>query len=328
MKRTTLIFFTLTSLLFVQKSNAQVPQQYDSLINLAYTFYQSKDFKNSTEKYEEAFRSFDGKGYPGDRYNAACSYALNNQVDSAFKQLNIIVKKSKYSNYNHITKDEDLLNLHSDKRWKPLIKVVKENLKEEEKNYNHKLKKELEAIFENDQSNRRKINEYIEKYGRESTQIDSLWKVISYYDSINLKKVSAILDKKGWLGPNVVGGLGSNTLFLVIQHADLATQQKYLPVMRKAVSEGKAYPASLALLEDRVALGEGKKQKYGSQIGYDPSTNSSYVLPLEDADKVDEFRAEMGLGSISEYCSYFGITWNLEEYKMKLPYYLELQNKK
>ena len=67
---------------------------------------------------------------------------------------------------------------------------------------------------------------------------------------------------------------------MVIQHADLKTQQKYLPIMRDAVSKGKANVGSLALLEDRVALGMGKSQIYGSQIMQDAT--GKYLQPLID----------------------------------------------
>ncbi len=79
-----------------------------------------------------------------------------------------------------------------------------------------------------------------------------LWKTILYKDSKNLLIVKEIIDTKGWLGPDVIGEKGNTTLFLVIQHADPATQEKYLPVLRKAVQEGNAAPQDLALLEDRT----------------------------------------------------------------------------
>ncbi len=299
---------------------------YDSLIQKADALYQQKSYLESATHYGLAFQSW-GRGYANDRYNAACSYALSQQPDSAFAQLNIIVNKSKYSNLSHITKDKDLISLYDDKRWKPLIKQVKSNKKVEEKDYNKKLMKELEAIFETDQEHRQKINGIFNQYGRESAQADSIWKIIEYYDSINLIKVCKILDKHGWIGANVVGGKGNSAIFLVIQHAPLATQQKYLPMMRDAVAKGNARGNSLALLEDRVALGEGRNQIYGSQIGFDEATQTNYVLPLEKPDEVDELRKSVGLGPLSDYCKYFGFEWNLEEYKEKLPYYLSLQKK-
>lgn len=121
------------------------------------------------------------------------------------------------------------------------------------------------------------------------------------------------------MGADVVGGQGNSTLFLVIQHADQATQEKYLPMMREAVKNGKAQGSSLALLEDRVALGQGKRQIYGSQIGRDPETQIYFISPLEDPDNVDKRRAEVGLQSLADYASRWQITWDVEQYKKDLP---------
>ena len=88
--------------------------------------------------------------------------------------------------------------------------------------------------------------------------------------------------------------------------------------MREAVKKGNAMASSLALLEDRVAIGEGRMQIYGSQIGTKPD-NSHYVLPLEDPDHVDQRRAGVGLGPLAEYVKNWNIVWNVEQYKKDLP---------
>jgi hypothetical protein len=121
------------------------------------------------------------------------------------------------------------------------------------------------------------------------------------------------------VGADVVGRQGNTTLFLVIQHSDQATQEKYLPMMREAVKNGKAQGSDLALLEDRVALGQGKRQIYGSQIGRDPETQIYYVSPLEDPNNVDKRRAEVGLGPLAEYVNYWQMKWDVEQYKKDLP---------
>ena len=145
------------------------------------------------------------------------------------------------------------------------------------------------------------------------------WKIIDKKDSINQIKVRSILDKYGWLGADVVGRQGNLTLFLVIQHADQATQEKYLPMMRDAVKNGKAQASALALLEDRVAMGQGKKQIYGSQIGTDMETNQYYIRPLSDPDNVDKRRAEVGLEPLAEYAQRWQIKWDVVQYKKDLP---------
>jgi hypothetical protein len=141
--------------------------------------------------------------------------------------------------------------------------------------------------------------------------MDKLWQTIKAADSINLITVTAILDKYGWLGPETVGNQGSMALFLVVQHSNQQVQEKYLPVMRKAVKEGKALAANLALLEDRVALEEGKKQIYGSQVQTDPKTGKSSFRPIEDEPNVDKRREEVGLGPLRDYAKLFNFDYQV-----------------
>jgi hypothetical protein len=143
-------------------------------------------------------------------------------------------------------------------------------------------------------------------------------KIISLNDSINVIKVKKILDEHGWLGPDVIGVNGNEALFLVIQHAPHETQLKYLPMMREAVKNKAADGYSLAMLEDRVALGEGKKQIYGSQV-MKIGTGDFYLRPLIDPDNVDKRRAEVGLSPIAEYLTNWNIKWNVATYKKQLP---------
>ena len=107
-----------------------------------------------------------------------------------------------------------------------------------------------------------------------------------------------------------MGEKGNSALFLVVQHAPLSTQEKYLPMMREAVKKGKARGTSLALLEDRVLMRNGKRQLYGSQVVTDPETSEKRFFPIEDVDNVDRRRAEVGLQPLAEYAQHFGITWD------------------
>ena len=186
---------------------------------------------------------------------------------------------------------------------------------------------QLDSIFDDDQKYRLQIDAIEKKFGWDSKEMKAHWKIINEKDSLNLLKIKAILDKYGWLGDDVISGKGNATLFLVIQHSNLATQEKYLPMMREAVKNNKAQGSSLALLEDRVALGEGKKQLYGSQIGRDTETQLYYVLPLEDPDNVDKRRAGVGLPPLADYVKRWQINWDVTKYKKELPA-LEAKEKK
>lgn len=314
---------TLSILILVLTTNTAfgqtVPKEYFDFVKIADSLYKAKDFRKSANKYSEAFKANGWKGFSNDRYNAACSWALAMVPDSAFFQLDRIATKSDYSDYGHVTTDTDLNSLHNDNRWKPLLEKIKQNKEKEEANLNKPLVATLDSIYVEDQKYRQQIGGIEKKYGWESKEMKDHWKIISGKDSINLIKVKSILDKYGWLGEDVIGGQGNSTLFLVIQHSDQATQEKYLPMMREAVKNGNAEGSSLALLEDRVALGQGKRQIYGSQIGRNPETQLYYVSPLEDPDNVYKRRAEVGLQLLADYVNHWHIKWDVEQYKKDLP---------
>ncbi len=297
--------------------------EYNAFVTTADSLYRIQNYRESAIEYSKAFKTFGWKGYLVDRYNAACSWALANEVDSALFQLNIIVKKMNYKDYNDIVTDPDLTSLHSDKRWNELLEQIKSNKEKAEVNLDKTLVATLDSIFNDDQNGRQQLKEVEAIYGVDSKELKAHWKMISEKDSINLIKVKTILDTRGWLGEDVVGEQGNTTLFLVIQHSDIKTQERYLPMMRQAVKNGKAKGSSLALLEDRVALRQGRMQIYGSQINRDIKTQSYYVSPLEDPDNVDKRRAEVGLQPLAEYLLNWNLVWDVEQYKKDLPGIME-----
>lgn len=315
MKKIIFLLAFLFSAYFSSGQNAE----YTLLIKKADSLYNAGNYTVSASTYSAAFKANGGMGLIDDRYNAACSWALAYNADSSFFQLNRIATKANYTNYGHITTDPDLNSLHNDNRWKPLLDLIKQNKEKAEVNFNKPLVAVLDSIYTDDQKYRKQIDEVEKKYGSQSDEIKALWKIISENDSINLIKVKVLLDTYGWLGPDVVGGQGNSTLFLVIQHSNQATQEKYLPMMREAAKKGKAQGNSLALLEDRVALGQGKKQIYGSQIGRNTVTKRYYVLPLFDPENVDKRRAEVGLQPLADYVTHWQIKWDVEQYKKDFP---------
>lgn len=304
----TLVF----TLLFI-KINAQ---EYSKLINKAHELYQSKDYKQSTDFYTKAFE-LETKN-PSHLYNGACSSALAENTKKAFKWLTLSIDNG-WTNLNHLKSDTDLDNLHSKKEWKKLLEKLEKKIELIEANYDKPLQSELLAIFEEDQKYRIQINEIQKKFGQGSKELNDLWNTIEQKDSINLIKVKKILDEKGWVGKDKVGSKANSTLFLVIQHSDLETQKKYLPMMKEAVNKGNANPSSLALLIDRIEIREGRKQIYGSQIGTNPISKTQYVLPLIDPDNVDKRRLEVGLNPIADYIKNWNLTWDVEKYKQELP---------
>jgi hypothetical protein len=178
------------------------------------------------------------------------------------------------------------------------------------------VKHRLDSIGGLDQRYRNQLETVSARYGGQSPEMKLLLDSMAYADSLNMMYVSHIIDTYGWLGPDDIGANANETLFMVVQHSTPEERKKYLPVMRDAVKAGKAKGSSLALLEDRVALYEGRPQLYGSQLSWNMITNEYYVQPLADPDHVDERRAALGLVPMATYImDCCNLIWDVEAYK-------------
>lgn len=299
-------------------ARAQDKTRYDDLVREAYALYEQKQYAESGKRYSDAFEALGWKGYATDRYNAACSWAMARVPDSAFFNLQRLAEKMGFDDARRLESDPDLDALRLDMRWTALMDLVRANREAAEAHLDRPLATLLDSIHDEDQLLRQRIGEVEAAHGPDSPEMQRYWQLIHEKDSSNLVVVERILNQRGWLGPDVVGNKGSSTLFLVIQHADLATQERYLPMLRDAVRKGNARGSELALLEDRVLMRKGKRQIYGSQIAVDQATGEKYLSPVEDPDRLDERRAEVGLEPIADYLDRFDMTWNLDAYKARL----------
>ena len=118
----------------------------------------------------------------------------------------------------------------------------------------------------------------------------------------HIQRGKAILDAYGWPGYDLVGEEGSQGMFLIVQHADAdPTFQKYaLKLLQMAHDKGQASGKNVAYLVDRVRVGDGLPQVYGSQLAYDDRA-CPIAGEIEDPEQVDNRRAEKGLEPIAQY---------------------------
>lgn len=192
------------------------------------------------------------------------------------------------------------------------LKACVNNINDEQEDLTELKRQELTAVlnrvYRDDQKYRGEVSSYIEKYGIRSSEVKALSKKMSTVDSLNIIVIKEIINKYGWLNKEVVGEQANAALFLVIQHATKNDRKYFLPLMRAAVKNNSASAKDLAFLEDRVADEEGRKQIYGTQMGFDEKTNKYFVLPIEKPDKVDERRAKVGLPPLSVQLS----QWQIE----------------
>jgi hypothetical protein len=156
----------------------------------------------------------------------------------------------------------------------------------------------LDTIFQSDQE------------GRTLNSIDGqLWnKTSREKDSVNMVKVADIINRYGWPGEEKIGWAGNSVIWAVIQHSPLENQVKYLPIMKEAVKNGKARPAQLALLEDRILVRQGEEQIYGSQVQTD-SLGVYRLCPIKDERNVNKRRFSVGLGPLQWYAKQIGLSY-------------------
>ena len=109
-------------------------ERYEERIKLleeAENLYDAEEYLKSADKYLEA--SEYGGLSSRDRYGAACSYALAENIDSAFYHLFIIVNGTSSQSYNDwMTRDADLDILHEDERWRELTSLLESNIQKQE----------------------------------------------------------------------------------------------------------------------------------------------------------------------------------------------------
>ncbi|WP_316805218.1 DUF6624 domain-containing protein [Pedobacter nototheniae] len=183
--------------------------------------------------------------------------------------------------------------------------------------------KQLDSIGALDQAYRNQLESIRQKHAGDSiklrSELKNKFRLIRETDSTNLIKVAAIISKYGWLSSEEIGEAGNSAMFMVIQHADLKAQEKYLPMLRLASKEQKLKATHLALIEDRVAMFNGKKQIYGSQLAWNITANKFTIMPMVDPDHIDERRASIGLPPYAAYLSDMNMVWDVEQYKKDLP---------
>ncbi|MFL5762978.1 MAG: DUF6624 domain-containing protein [Bacteroidia bacterium] len=314
MKRS--VLFTSALLLLCAVCAAQVPARYYEYVEQAKNSFKAKQFRNSGLQYASAFKANGGKAFMEDRYDAARAWSRTGNKDSAFAQLLKVAFLYDFTEYSQLTSEKDFEPLHADERWKTVTDVVKSNIGKADARMNKGVVTLLDSVYRNHHSFRLEEVSVKNQYGEGSPQLEEIRKTIRQKDSLNILIIRGVLDKYGWLGRNVAGFIGNYTIALVMEHADLKTQEEYLPLIRKAFKDGKLEPFDYAMLEDRVALREGKKQTYGSVVVNIGGKN--YVAPIEDPANLDKKRKEVGLNRMNDYLSDWNIKWDLSRYQKDL----------
>ncbi len=117
----------------------------------------------------------------------------------------------------------------------------------------------------------------------------------------NAARLEEIVARIGWPGHPLVGRHAAWAAWLILQHAigDPGLQRRGLGWLREAAERGDVPAVEVAMLEDRIAVFEGRPQRYATQ--FDPDDQGRLVpYPVADPAGVDDRRVAVGLPPLAE----------------------------
>lgn len=158
--------------------------------------------------------------------------------------------------------------------------------------FNSELAAELVEMYQRDQSFGRTAPDLTD---REALENARRYLRQLYFNTERLKQIIAIY---GWPGYSQVESMGAQAAWLIALHADhdRAFQQQAVELLQQAVQQNEADVQHLAYLTDRVRLGNGLPQLYGTQF----FGNFAKYPPIEDATEVDRRRQAIGLPPLAD----------------------------
>ncbi|WP_158623946.1 DUF6624 domain-containing protein [Corallococcus llansteffanensis] len=253
-----------------------------------------------------------GERNPAMLYNAACAASLAGQKPEALQWLERAADAG-LDDAEHLTQDTDLVSLRDEPAFTQVVAKVRATDEKKNAAKEPALRDEVLQRMAVDQEVRRALFE-----GGQKPSPEKLAR-LKQVDTDNTAWLKGVIAKHGWPGRTLVGERASKGVWLMVQHADLdrGFQKECLALMEKALANGEAPKKDFAYLTDRVLVGEGKPQRYGTQF-----TEKDGVMvpqPIEDAAQVDARRASMGLDTLEAYAAQMQRTFSRPASATPLP---------
>lgn len=130
--------------------------------------------------------------------------------------------------------------------------------------------------------------------------IEAFSPVIGAVDAQNTQIAWAALEDPGFeMLHNAAPGAAERAIAILHHGASLEQRRGLLEVIEPLALAGDFDGQRYALMYDRLAEAEGRPQRYGSQDACIDGRREIYSL--EDAERVDAWRAQMGMGPLDEY---------------------------
>lgn len=116
----------------------------------------------------------------------------------------------------------------------------------------------------------------------------------------NAARLRTLIAAYGWPGEDIAGNDGAEAAWLIAQHAvgEPEFQRHVLTLLQASVAQRRTPAWHAAYLEDRIAMYEGRAQRYGSQWIDDLRDGRARPWTLADPERVNELRASVGLAPL------------------------------
>jgi hypothetical protein len=117
-------------------------------------------------------------------------------------------------------------------------------------------------------------------------------------DAANQERLQAIFSQCGW--PEALNAKAHESIYLILQHSPDSLMRRYFPMVQAYAGKGLLSPDDPATMYDRLQMRAGLPQRYGTQT-FPDAQNRNLVWPVEDAERLAEYRDSVGLPSMSAY---------------------------
>lgn len=137
-----------------------------------------------------------------------------------------------------------------------------------------------------------------QKSGEGKFKLLTLYTKMSSIDSDNQDYVDTLTEQCGW--SDGLSAEAHNTIFMIIQHADIDYINKHLDEVRKKAEAGLLAKDDYAIMLDRKNMNEGREQLFGSQT-FQAADGISYVWPVARMETLTQRRDSLGLPPMEDY---------------------------
>lgn len=178
--------------------------------------------------------------------------------------------------------------------WGSLQEENERRIEKTRPDYDISLRRQLLEIYHSDQDTRGRWIMAHRENPTDQSKLARLRTEMLRVDSLNQIKALQLLDTHGWI-PRSKVGTANQALFFVVQHADPAIINRYMPIFEAAANVGELPKDLYAKMYDRQQMYAGKPQRYGTQRVMDAATRQMILWQIEDPDSVNHLRREVGL---------------------------------